>query len=86
MWIRNAGGSRHGDAALVITVQAKLAVARTIAPELFSDVMSLVHRLLPRAVGPQGDVAQPGRSAGSDWASSTVLAPIYAAAQKNNEL
>ena len=78
---------RRGDAELVITVQAKLAIlARTIAPELFSDAMSLVHRLLPRPVGPEGDVAEPGRSAGSDWASSTVLAPMYAAAQKNNEL
>jgi NAD(P)-dependent dehydrogenase (short-subunit alcohol dehydrogenase family) len=78
---------RHGDAELVITVQAKLAIlSRTIAPELFSDVMSFVHRLLPRAVGPQGDVAEAGRSVGSDWASSTVLAPMYAAAQKNNEL
>jgi NAD(P)-dependent dehydrogenase (short-subunit alcohol dehydrogenase family) len=78
---------RHGDAELVITTQVKLSVlARTIAPELFSDVMSIVHRLLPRAVGPEGDVAAPGRSVGSDWASSKVLAPMYAAAQKNNEL
>lgn len=78
---------RRGDAELVITPQAKLAVlARTIAPELFSDAMSLVQRLLPRAVGAEGDVAEPGRSAGSDWAASTVLAPMYAAARKNNEL
>ena len=78
---------RRGDAELVITVQAKLAVlARTIAPEIFSAAMSLVDRLLPKATGPEGDVAEPGRSAGSDWASSAVLAPMYAAAQKNNEL
>ena len=78
---------RRGDAELVITVQAKLAVlARTIAPELFSDAMALVHRWLPRAVGPEGDVAEPGRSAGADWASSPILAPMYAAARKNNEL
>ena len=78
---------RRGDAELVITVQAKLAVlARTIAPELFSDAMSLVQRLLPRPVGPEGDVAEPGRSAGSDWVPSTILAPMYAAARRNNEL
>ena len=78
---------RRGDAELVITVQAKLAVlARTIVPQLFSDAMSLVERLLPRATGPEGDVAQPGRSVGSDWAHSPILAPMYAAAQKNNEL
>jgi NAD(P)-dependent dehydrogenase (short-subunit alcohol dehydrogenase family) len=78
---------RHGDAELVITLQAKLAIiARTIAPELFSDAMSFVHRLLPRPVGAEGDVAEPGRSAGSDWAPSLILAPMYAAAKKNNEL
>jgi hypothetical protein len=81
------GACRRGDAELVITLQAKLAVlARTIAPELFGHAMSLVNRLLPQAVGPEGDVAAPGRSAGSDWASSPVLAPMYAAAQRNNEL
>ena len=78
---------RYGDAELVITFQAKLAVlARTLAPEFFSDAMSLVQRLLPRAVGPEGDVAELGRSAGSDWAFSPVLTPMYTAAQKNNEL
>ena len=78
---------RRGDAELVITVQAKLAVlARTIAPELFSDAMSLVQRLLPRPVGPEGDIAEPGRSAGSKWVPSPVLAPMYAAARRNNEL
>jgi NAD(P)-dependent dehydrogenase (short-subunit alcohol dehydrogenase family) len=78
---------RRGDAELVITLQAKLAVlARTIAPELFAETMALVNRLLPRATGPDGDVAQPGRAIGSMWAQSTLLAPMYAAAQKNNEL
>ena len=77
----------RGDAELVITIPAKLAVlARTLAPELFSDAMSLVNRVLPRAVGSEGDVAESGRLAGSNRLSSTVLAPMYAAAQKNNEL
>jgi len=77
---------RRGDAELVITVPAKLAVlARTIAPELFSHAMSLVHRVLPRSVGVEGDVAEPGRSVDlRAW--SRVLSPMYAAAQKNNEL
>jgi NAD(P)-dependent dehydrogenase (short-subunit alcohol dehydrogenase family) len=78
---------RRGDAELVITVPAKLAVlARTVAPELFSAATSLVHRVLPRAVGAEGDIAQPGRSVGTDLAQSRVLAPLYAAAEKNNEL
>jgi short-subunit dehydrogenase len=78
---------RRGKAELVITVQAKLAVlARAIAPGLVADTMSLVDRLLPQAVGPTGDVAQPGRATESDWAASKILAPMYAAAQENNEL
>jgi hypothetical protein len=78
---------RRGDAELVITVQAKLAVlARTIAPELFNDAMALVQRMLPRPVGPEGDLAEPGRSAGSNWVPSMVVAPMYAAARRNNEL
>jgi short-subunit dehydrogenase len=78
---------RHGDAELVITIQAKLAIlARTIAPELFSDVIARINRLLPQPVGPEGDIAEPGRSARSDWASSPVLGPMYATAEKNNEL
>jgi short-subunit dehydrogenase len=78
---------RRGDAELVITPQAKLAVlARTLAPGLFSDAMALVQRLLPRPVGAEGDIAASGRSAGSEWTPSPVLAPMYAAAERNNEL
>ena len=77
----------RGDAELVITMGAKLAVlARTIAPGLFSDAMSLAQRVLPRAVGRGGDVAQSGRSAGARWVPSAMLAPMYAAAERNNEL
>jgi NAD(P)-dependent dehydrogenase (short-subunit alcohol dehydrogenase family) len=78
---------RRGDAELVITPQAKAAVlARTLAPELFSSVMSLVHRMLPRPAGIEGDIAQPGRVAGAEWPSSGVLAPMHDAARHNNEL
>jgi NAD(P)-dependent dehydrogenase (short-subunit alcohol dehydrogenase family) len=84
---RILGACRHGDAELVITLPAKLAVlARTIAPDLFDDAISLVNRLLPRAIGPEGDLAQAGRTIGTEWALSKVLTPMYAAAQKNNEL
>jgi hypothetical protein len=61
-------------------------LARTIAPELFGGVMSLVEHLLPRATGPEGDIAEAARSAGSEWTPSPVLAPTYAAAHRNNEL
>jgi NAD(P)-dependent dehydrogenase (short-subunit alcohol dehydrogenase family) len=78
---------RRGEAELVITPQAKLAiVARAVAPELFGMVMSLMNRLLPASTGPDGDAARPGRTTGSAWATSPIMASTYAAAQRNNEL
>jgi NAD(P)-dependent dehydrogenase (short-subunit alcohol dehydrogenase family) len=77
---------RRGDAELVITMQAKLAVlAHTIAPEWFADAMSLVQRMLPAAAGRDGDIAAPGRATTPQWAPLTLLAPLYAAARRNNE-
>jgi NAD(P)-dependent dehydrogenase (short-subunit alcohol dehydrogenase family) len=75
-----------GDAELVITVQAKLAIlARTLAPELFSDVMVLLNRLLPAPVA-GGDEARPGRESESEWAPSKLTEPTYRAAVRNNEM
>src|SRR5688500_8002743 len=60
---------RRGDAELVITVQAKLAIlARTLAPELFANGMELINRLLPPPTGRDGDQAEPGRANESEWA------------------
>ena len=78
---------RRGDAELVITFAAKLAiVARTLAPESFAEAMTLTSNLLPGATGPEGNVARPGKENESPWAPSTLTAPTYAAAQRNNEL
>jgi NAD(P)-dependent dehydrogenase (short-subunit alcohol dehydrogenase family) len=78
---------RRGDAELVITVQANIAVlARAIAPELFQDVMSVVARLLPARTGAEGDISRPGKESESEWAPSKLTAPTYAAAERNNEL
>jgi NAD(P)-dependent dehydrogenase (short-subunit alcohol dehydrogenase family) len=77
---------RRGDAELVITVQARLAIlARTVAPELFSDVLTLVNRLLPGTAA-DGDQARPGRQSESDWAPSKLTRPTYRAAMRNNEM
>jgi hypothetical protein len=77
---------RRGDAELVITVQAKMAIlARTLAPELFADVMALINRLLP-GPAPDGDEAQPGRDNESEWAPSALTKATYAAAEENNEM
>jgi hypothetical protein len=69
-----------------VTIQQSSPFSRAVVPELFSDAMSFLHRLLPRAVGPEGDVAAPGHSLGPDWAPSPMLAPMYAAAKRNNQL
>jgi NAD(P)-dependent dehydrogenase (short-subunit alcohol dehydrogenase family) len=78
---------RYGDAELIITLQAKLAVlARAAAPELFADAMELMNRLLPGPSHMNGDQARPGKESESEWAPSTLTAPTYKAAEENNEL
>jgi NAD(P)-dependent dehydrogenase (short-subunit alcohol dehydrogenase family) len=81
---------RYGDAELVITVQAKLAIlARDLAPELFADVMTFINQMLPPpASAADSDVARPGYENESEWAapSATLTALTYEAARKNNEL
>ena len=79
--------SRRGDAELVITIPAKLAIlARTVAPEVFARAMSAVNRMLPEVAGAEGNRTEDGRTAGAGRESSKILAPTYAAAQRNNEL
>ena len=78
---------RYGDAELVITVQAKLAIlARNLAPELFADTMTVLNRLLPHATGADGDRAAPGKESESAWAPSALTETTYRAAEENNEL
>ena len=78
---------RRGDAELVITVQAKLAIlARTAAPEFFASVMSFINDLLPPPTGRDGDRTQLGRESESEWAPSALTEPTYRAAEKNNEM
>jgi NAD(P)-dependent dehydrogenase (short-subunit alcohol dehydrogenase family) len=78
---------RRGDAELVITVQAKLAIlARTAAPELFATAMSFINNLLPDPAGREGDQARLGRQSESEWAPSALTEPTYKAAEENNEM
>src|SRR5262249_36063734 len=77
----------RGDAELIITVQARLAVlAHDLVPELFADALALMNRLLPSPAAPDGDHARPGRESESKWVPSPLTAPTCEAAQKNNEL
>ena len=78
---------RRGDAELVITPQARLAIlARTVAPELFASAMSLINQLLPQPGGADGDTIRPGRESQSDVAPSKLTASMYRAAVENNEM
>ena len=81
---------RYGDAELIITVQARLAVLmRHAAPELFASMMAFTNQLLPSpAPTKEGDEARPGRESESEWAdpSAALTAPTYKAAEENNEM
>src|SRR5258705_4816815 len=64
---------RYGDAELIITLQAKMAVlARTIVPELFADTMALINQLLPAPAMRDGDVAREGRESESALAEPSA--------------
>ena len=61
---------RHGDAALTLTLAAKLAAAADgVAPGAVGAVMKAVSALLPAPTGPEGDQRQTG------WESTSALAP-----------
>jgi len=80
---------RYGDAELIITMQAKLAVfARTVAPELFAETMTLINQLLPGPASKQGDASERGRDNESQLAGpqSPLTATTYRNAARNNEL
>ena len=83
------GACRHGDAELVITLQAKLAIlVRDLAPEVFAYLMTIVNGLLPGPTGREGDAAQPGHQSESPVAGppSLLTATTYNAAARNNEM
>jgi NAD(P)-dependent dehydrogenase (short-subunit alcohol dehydrogenase family) len=59
---------RRGDAELIITTQARLAVmASAVCPNLVSDVMGWVARALPGPNGSAGDVPREGLETRPSW-------------------
>jgi NAD(P)-dependent dehydrogenase (short-subunit alcohol dehydrogenase family) len=77
---------RHGEAELVITLQAKVAIlARTIAPEFFADAMSFMNHLLPPPTGHEGDRPRPGHESESTLVPAPVREATHRAAERNNE-
>jgi NAD(P)-dependent dehydrogenase (short-subunit alcohol dehydrogenase family) len=78
---------RYGDAELVISIPAKVAVmANALMPESMATVMSLGNRILP----PPGDAGDASAHSGwqslSDWAPSRLTTLSDRAAAENNEL
>jgi len=79
---------RHGDAELVITWPAKLAViANAVMPESVALVMDLANRLLlPPPTDASGDKARSGWQSLSDQVPSRLTTRTERAAAENNEL
>jgi NAD(P)-dependent dehydrogenase (short-subunit alcohol dehydrogenase family) len=79
---------RHGDAELIITWPAKLAViANAVAPDTVALGMNLANRLLPGPIDDRsGDERHSGWQSLSNWAPSKLTTLTERAAAENNEL
>jgi short-subunit dehydrogenase len=76
---------KRGDAELVLTVQAKLAVKlHALFPELTTDLLSLANELLPEPGG-IGDKRAKGEESQSNLSPSLLTALSDRAAKRNNE-
>jgi short-subunit dehydrogenase len=80
--------ARHGDAELILTLPAKLAVvAKALVPEWVALVSATANaRLLPPPDPTAGTEAHSGWQSGSEWAPSRLTRLTERAAHENNEL
>ncbi len=77
---------KRGDGEVVLSVQAKLAVAfHALFPEVTTDLMSLVNRLLPEPGG-IGKQSAKGYESESSLAPSWLTALDEEAARENNQM
>ncbi len=77
---------KQGRAELIITVQAKLAVAfDALFPEASAEMLALVNRLLPEPGG-IGERSAKGRDSSSSWSPSWLTRLTEEAAMNNNEV
>jgi short-subunit dehydrogenase len=80
--------ARHGDADLVITWPAKMAVAAAaLAPNVVAELLNLTNRVLPSPNDPRrvGE-GYSGWQSGSGWAPSALTRLSERAAARNNEV
>jgi hypothetical protein len=84
--LRIVAACRHGDAEVVLTLPAKLAVIfHGLFPGLTSDLLGLVNRTLP-APGGIGTLRVRGRDAASPLSESWLTALTQAAERQYNEV
>ena len=77
---------RYGDAELVITLPAKLAVRLSrLFPGLTAAAATLAERFLPAATGAEGDERRSGWKSFSDLAPSKLTRPADQAIARNNQ-
>jgi NAD(P)-dependent dehydrogenase (short-subunit alcohol dehydrogenase family) len=78
---------RHGDAELVITWAARMAVlANAAMPNTLALAMQATNAMLPGPAGPEGDTPRSGWKSLSDWAPSSLIGLSEKAAARNNEV
>jgi NAD(P)-dependent dehydrogenase (short-subunit alcohol dehydrogenase family) len=78
---------RHGDAELVVSWPARLAVAaEALAPNTLAKAMTLVNRVLPAPTGMLGNESHTGWQSGSRWAPSPLTRLSERSAAENNEV
>jgi NAD(P)-dependent dehydrogenase (short-subunit alcohol dehydrogenase family) len=78
---------RHGDAQLVITWAAKLAVlAEAVMPNTVALAMQAANGLLPGPGDADGDTRRSGWQSASDWAPRSLIRAAETAARDNNEM
>jgi short-subunit dehydrogenase len=79
--------TRHGDARLVISMQAKIAITlNELLPEISAQGAALMNRLLPGVSLLQDKESFTGCQSGSKWAPSALTKLSDKAAIENNEL
>jgi len=78
---------RCGDAELIVTWPAKLAViANAVSPATVALGMRVTNALLPEPAGAEGDRAHSGWQSRSPWAPSRLTRSSERAAVENNQL
>jgi NAD(P)-dependent dehydrogenase (short-subunit alcohol dehydrogenase family) len=78
---------RHGDAELVVSWPARVAVAlAALAPHTLARTMTFVNRILPGPTGVFGNESHTGWQSGSRWAPSTLTRLTERSAAENNEV